>query len=454
MPYRYVILGGGISGLATAWFLKKSSGSVKVIEKSSRAGGWIETVQKEGFLFEQGPRSCRTKGAGHETLALIESLGLQEQVLVPHAAASNRYLYSKDQLIRMPKHLWEIPFNLLMKGWLTALITDWKSPKRDGEDESIYSFFSRRIGKKWTETLIDPFVLGIYAGDCKNLSIKSCFPLFNAWEENKGSLLRGALSHKGENASKTPFIQAIQKSPIFSFKQGMETLPQALSLQLGNSLQLNTEAVKLEFFPAHVKIHLANGEIIEAEKVISTLPAYGLSALLPKGQLADSLASLPYATVGMVNLGFSSSVLLKKGFGYLVPTYHRDIVLGCVWDSAIFPEQNRNSAETRLTVMLGGAHHPLIETMTENEMEEHALKAVRNHLGITSTPQAIQVKKAKKAIPQFQIGHEKWKQELENEMKKLSPRLILSGNAWTGVSINDCIKQAKQLAILESSFCS
>src|SRR5205085_1978222 len=137
-----------------------------IIEKSERPGGWIETIQKEDFLFEQGPRSCRTKGAGQETLALIEALGLEDQVILPHANAKNRYVYTGQCLQRLPRTLWEIPFNSLTKGWLKALWQDWRMPKRQTEEESINAFFSRRIGKNWTETLIDPFVSGIYAGDC------------------------------------------------------------------------------------------------------------------------------------------------------------------------------------------------------------------------------------------------------------------------------------------------
>lgn len=135
MSCQIVVLGAGISGLATAWYLKHylgSDASVQVIEKSARPGGWVQTLQTEGFLFEQGPRSCRSKGAGQETLALIENLGLQDQVLVPHADATHRYLYDHGNLKRMPRHLWGIPFNPLTKGWLQAFWNDWRMPKRTG----------------------------------------------------------------------------------------------------------------------------------------------------------------------------------------------------------------------------------------------------------------------------------------------------------------------------------
>lgn len=449
MPQQIVVLGAGISGLATAWYLKQclgSGASVNVVEKSERAGGWIQTLQADGFLFEQGPRSCRSKGAGRETLALVENLGLQDQVLVPHSDATQRYLYESGNLKRLPKQLWEIPFNSLTRGWFEALWRDWRNPKRAEEDESIHSFFSRRLGSRWADVLIDPFVLGIYAGDSKQLSIRSCFPLFDEWEKKRGSLLRGAWHHRKPQNCSSAFIQAVRRFPLFSFKDGMETLPRVLAHELKECLLLGNGVSRLDFHQSGIKVTLENGECIIADLVISTLPAYALGSVLHSSpEVISTFKALNYATVGIVNLGFDASVSAHKGFGYLVPTGMKELVLGCVWDSCIFPQQNKEN-QTRLTVMLGGMVHPEIEHMTDEEMIAHALKALHRHMGVRQNPKTVQVKKAKQAIPQFEVGHERWKEELKKKISTLLPRLILSGNAWTGVSINDCIAQARCLA--------
>lgn len=438
MSQQIVILGGGISGLATAWYLRHYLGqdvSVKVIEQSSRAGGWIETLQADGFLFEQGPRSCRTAGVGKETLSLVEQLGLESEVIVPDHSAFNRYLYHNNALQKMPKNLWEVPFNSLTEGFLKALWRDWRMPKRQEEDESIHSFFSRRLGTVWADRLIDPFVLGIYAGDCKTLSMKSAFPLFDEWEQKKGSLLRGAWSHKKNDAPTTPFIQKISRSPLFSFQQGMETLPRSLANNLKGSLFLEKKVVWLEDIPSGFIVHCEDGEQIIAHHLISTFPMHVLADLLPIKN------PLKYASVAIVNMGFHSQVLPARGFGYLVPSSSQEIVLGCVWDSSIFPQQNRDPNQTRLTFMLGGSQHPQIEAMPDHEVIELALKALHKHMRICVTPAVIQVKKTVKAIPQYPIGHEQWKAE----MRRLFPKIALSGTAFTGVSLNDCIAEASTL---------
>lgn len=442
-----VILGAGISGLATAWFLKQRLGSqsrLTVIEKSQRPGGWIQTLQTNEFLFEQGPRSCRTKGAGHETLALIESLGLQDQVITPHSDAKTRYVYNGQHLQPFPKHMWEIPFNPLTRSCLKALWRDWLMPRRQVEDESIQSFFNRRLGNSWTENLIDPFVSGIYAGDCSQLSLKSCFPLFDQWEQQSGSLLRGGLRHRSRPTHSSDFVKKMQHFPMFSFQEGMETLPRALARELGDCLSLGQKINSLKSHAQGIEIQFDDGKNLIADHVISTLPTFALSSLIAANEplLAAKMKKLSYTTVVVANAGFCQNVLPLKGFGYLVPSRFGLQVLGCVWDSCIFPQHNHGN-QTRLTVMLGGSHHPEVSHMSEEEIIEQTLRVLREHLSIQSDPQMIQINKAQFAIPQFEVGYSKWKEDIQEQMNQFFPRLTLSGSAWTGVSINDCIEKAR-----------
>lgn len=449
MSVQIVILGAGISGLATAWFLKKQLGSqatIQIIEKSSRAGGWIQTVHTDQFLFEQGPRSCRTRGAGKETLALIESLGLQDQVIIPHKSSKKRYIYNQKGLKRLPGLL-GIPFSSLTRGWIKAFWNDWRAPKSEQEDESIHSFFSRRLGKRWADQLVDPFVLGIYAGDCKRLSMKSTFPIFYEWEKEEGSLLKGAWRYKKSSCLQSPFIETIQRSPLFSFKDGLETLPLSLACELEDSLLLHQEVTKITFCPSSIAIELETGNRIQADYLISTLPTPTLGGLLSDYPLLESkLKSLSYASLVIVNLGFDSSALRRKGFGYLVPTQMKQPVLGCVWDSSIFPQQKGSSRQTRLTLMLGGTLFPEIQNYSEEQITQLSLDALKQHLRIDAYPDVIQVKKAPNAVPQFEVGFQKWKEECDEVLATFSKRLILSGTAWSGVSINDCIANARSLS--------
>ncbi len=157
-----VILGAGISGLSTAWFLKKRFGkeiALTIIDKSKRPGGWMQTSHTGGFLFEQGPHSCRATGAGLATLQLAEELGLQDHVVTADPASHIRYLYHNQSLQRLPTGPLSCLFSPLMKGIIPALIRDWRTPPGNQDDESIYDFFSRRFGPSIAERFADYLLL-------------------------------------------------------------------------------------------------------------------------------------------------------------------------------------------------------------------------------------------------------------------------------------------------------
>ena len=454
MTPHIVILGAGISGLATAWYLKRKYGShisLTLIEKEHRVGGWIQTLRDDSFLFELGPRSIRSGKNSRATLELIEELKLQEYVLPPHQDAKKRFIFDGTQLKPLPVNIWEVPTNKMMKGLLHALWCDWRAPKKSEEDESIYSFFSRRLGRKWTEDLIDPFVSGIYAGNIHRLSLKSSFPRFDEWEQKYGSLLLGALMNQFNKKSFSPspsaFVQKMSQIPLFSFLEGMETLPLALEKNLKEHLMLRSCAEQIKFTPDKVIIKLKEGNQITADHLISTLPLPHLSPLLIEHPLfGEKLKKLPYTSVFVVNVGFNQSLLPFKGFGYLVASRFNLKGIGCVWDSALFPAQNKGE-QTRLTCMIGGANHRDIEKISDEEVIEHTLYMLRHQMTIKSDPQIIQIKKAYQAIPQFEIGYSSWKEEIQTTMQHLSPRLSILGSGITGVSINECIAEAQKFAL-------
>ena len=446
MSRRIIVLGAGITGLAVCWFLKKTlqpDDSLTLIESADRPGGWIQTINQEGYLFEQGPRSCRTKGSGRETLALIEELGLQNEVIIPCKDAEKRFIFNGSKLLPLPNSLLQVFYNPLTRGWLKALWSDLTQPKGKN-DESVRDFFTRRLGPAWMESIIDPFVLGIYAGDCSHLSVESCFPTFNEWEKNSGSLLRGALGKQPPSLPQTPFIQSVQRQPIFSFKNGMETVTNALATSLKDNLKLKTKAVGLQPCQNGIKVLLSTGQSLHADSLISTLPAHALSPLLPS--LASHLNRLRYSSVLVVNLGFKSMASPHKGFGYLVPSALDSPLLGCVWDSSIFPEHNQDPSQTRWTLMLGGMKHPEILSLKEDKIIDLSLAALRQQCGLKQMPHTIQIKPARLAIPQFELGYQEWKSLLMEKIEGFSPHLTLSGSSFTGVSINDCILHARLLA--------
>lgn len=444
MTRHIVILGAGISGLALGWFLKRNFGSkikLSILEKTSRVGGWIQSVEKGNFLFDLGPRSCRSCGNGAATLRLIEELNLQDQVIKGDPLANKRYLYTQQQLRQLPSNFFSMLFSPLGRGILPALYRDWRTTSGNFEDESIYDFMVRRFSKELAEQFMDPLVSGIYAGDIHQLSLRSCFPQLHEWEQYYGSVVRGAISDR-------------KKTMLFSFQKGMETLPLCLEKRLLAEIQLNSEAVGLDFIENGVKVMLADGGLLHADHLYSTISAEALAPLIKPHhtELSQTLAGISSTSVAVVNMGYKKRVLQKSGFGYLVPSREKENILGVVWDSCVFPQQNRQEEETRLTVMLGGAHMSHFHQRTKDEFLQIALKALDHHLQIDLEPEMALVNIAASAIPQYTVGHEKRVSSIKKEMLHLSSNATLLGSSYCGVSVNDCIAQAETAATFTHKF--
>ncbi len=433
---KIVILGAGISGLALAWFFKKRYEDVQItiLEKNSRAGGWIETINKEGFLFELGPRGFRPKGAGIETLHLIEGLGLQEQVIAADPAAHIRYLYRHQTLQKIPNGLRAALMSPLTRSLPFLFCRELFRSKCGKIDPSMYDFIAHRFNQHVAEEFMDPLNSGIYAGDIRKLSMKSCFPAVYDLEQEYGSIIKGMLFKKKKKKDpESSFIQKMTKESVVSFKNGMQTLTDTLQEHLQEHTRFNCEVLGVE--PGFT-IQTSAGAF-EADYLFSTLPARQVSHLF-------KLPSVEAVSVAVVNLGFREVLNIPKGFGYLIPSNEKEKVLGMVWDSHVFPQQNQG-AETRVTVMIGGAHMLDFQSYEGKDFLQLALEALSKHLGLNSIPDCVHVKIAQEAIPQYHVGHAAKLQEL----KALLPeKMVLLGSSYHGVSVNDCIAQASVHAFL------
>lgn len=427
-PYKIAILGGGISGLSAAYYLNKKWGSnvqLSLFESQNRLGGWIQTVEKDGFLFELGPHSLRVCENDH-TMALLRELGLEEQILYANSQSKNRYLYLDGRLQKMPSSVFSLLTHPLAKMLLPALCKELFVPRAEA-DETVASFFGRRFSTQVVETLLDPLIKGIYGGDPHLLSMQCCFPKLYELEKQYGSLIKGLIfsSFKKKNPAK-----------IITLKNGIESLVKALGDQLKHSIQLSTVINSISF--EHGKVVLNDNLIFD--RVIFALPAFQISKLLNK-PVANQV--FPFASFAVVNLGFKNLKIPFQGFGYLVPTKEGQQILGAVFDSAIFPSQNPTSNSARIAVMMGGWKQKELVHLEDDQLYEIALHNLSIHFKQKLKPETILVSKSVKAVPQYFLGHQTAIENLFFQYKGLPIDFI--GNSYRGVSVGDCIVQSKNL---------
>lgn len=441
MTKHCVIVGAGISGLALGWYLKKQNIPFTILEKESRTGGWIRSFEHDGFLFDAGPRSCRTRGTGIGTLQLVEELGLQDEVIA--GPILSRYIYTDKRLHKVPASILSACISPLTRKFLPSIWKDLTTPPQSNVDESIASFITRRLGSDFAETLFDPLTLGIYAGDIHKLSMQSCFPEMAAWEQKHGGLLKGLIRTSGSKVALSPFVQKIAASQIFTFKRGMETLVTALTCALKDSIRLNTPVTSIANTSNDVVVTTPT-ETLHCDHIYLTIPPQALANTIP--QLSPLLQEFHGASIAAVHVGWQDDVLPKKGFGYLIPSREKQPILGAIFDSSVFPQQNIHSNNTRITTMIGGTlkHHLL--DLNDETLKKLTLSTLKKHLHLTAAPDTVTLTRASCAIPQYTLGHSERVQKLTKSLHDLfSQKATLLGSSWNGVSVNDCINNAKSI---------
>ncbi len=441
------IVGGGISGLTLGFELRERGIRAQVLEARSVAGGTIQTVEEDGFHFETGPNGFLSRMP--DTYLLAQRLGLQEQIISASPAAKTRYLFLGGELKPLPSG----PFGLLGTSTLPlgARLRVFKEPfvrRRPAglSEETVAGFVERRLGAAFVDTYVDAFVSGVFAGDPHRLSMDAAFPAMVAAEANHGSLVRGAMrSARARKKTNTNIPKG-----LLSFRGGMGVLIRALEEELGtDGLQLNTPVKGLKRATEGWEVQ-TDDELLTARSVVVATPAYRASALIEEidADCASQLSEIPYAPVCVVGLGFERDQVRHPldGFGYLCPEKEGRPILGCLFTSSVYAGCRAPANRVLLRIMLGGIRHPETIDGSDVEVVERALGEVRGPLGIKGDPCWTRMVRWERAIPQYHLGHQARVVGLRERLADTNPGLFLHGNAYEGVSVNDCIRTSGILA--------
>jgi oxygen-dependent protoporphyrinogen oxidase len=449
-----LVVGAGISGLATAYALQQAGISTLVLESTSRPGGVIQSVEREGFLLEWGPQSF----AGNASLTgLCRDLDILDQRLLADPKAP-RYILIDGKLHSVPMGPGILASPLMAGGTRTAILRDIFGKSRAPEpDESIANFVRRKFSATLLNRLVGPFVSGIYAGDPEKLSLRAAFPILYEAESASGSVIRGIFPVMKQRKAKRGNAPR-EKPTLQTFQQGNDTLTRALAKNLGDRLVCNTEVVSvasLDHNPEpnaprfRVTTRIPRGqEPIDAERLVLAVPTNVAAKLLapldPAFEL--QLAPIEYAGISVVSLGYRKADVghALDGFGFLVPRSAGLNVLGTVWNSSLFPGR-APEGYALLTSFVGGATNPGAQQKPADELASLVHSELTPLLAIRNQPIFSSVSVVPRAIPQYNLGHCARLAALE-KLRAQFPGLHLAGNYLNGPAVGTCIEQAFRVA--------
>jgi len=431
MNKKVAIVGAGIAGLSAGHFLKKKGYEVTIFEASGKVGGYMHSQQIDGFTLEHGPNTVllNTKGLRE----LILSVGLWDKIKFSNpGAGKNRFLVKDNNLIRLPSNPLEFLSTPLLtfRDKLKLLKEPFISPFKATDNPSVAAFAKRRFGPNFHYHFIEPFVTGIYAGNTEKIAVKHGLKLLWGAEQKHSSVLKGLIKRNKEVQNQdNNFKKDIPKNKLFSFEGGLGKLCEVIASQL--NIKLNTKPTK--------------AELEEFDHVIYTIKAKGLNQYTDNTFLKTQLSNIPYASVGIMHLGFEEAQIpnLPDGYGALTLMDGPQHFLGLIFSSKIFTHV-APKGKILLTAIIGGLKNPAL--IEDPKIRQKIMEDLRAILNVSGEPCFYKYTIEKEAIPQYHMNH----QDLLDEVLKFeqaNPKYHILSNFVRGISVGDCVEKAYQLSL-------
>ena len=418
---RIAIVAGGVAGLATAVNLldqAREQGidiTVTVFEKEDHPGGNLRTLKQGGWQLEWGPNGFLDNEPA--TLRLVERLGITDKLQRSSDAARRRFLLVDGRMQEIPttppaflkSGMLPVAAKLRMAGelFIPARKDLGVAADRPETDETIAAFGERRLGKTFAEVMIDPMVKGVFGGEAKQLSLAAAFPRMVELENEYGGLFKAmiALGKKKKGKSKT---DAGPSGTLHSFGGGMADLIDALAanLQADNraDLVLAADVKAINRVDQTWEVSTSDAKHGPFDLVVNAAPAHAAARHLRAldSEIADGLASIPFAPMAVVAMGFGRDQVTHDldGFGMLVPGKEKRDLLGALWTSSIFPGRTP-AGKVLLRCMAGGAGNPAIMSLSDDELTKVICSELRPLLGLQGQPEMVTVIRHDRAIAQY-----------------------------------------------------
>jgi len=429
--FDLAIIGAGISGLTLAYYLKKKGVNVCLIEKSTKAGGVIQTKKINGFICEEGPNTIVLNN--NAIINLINDLKIDQKIVISNSQIKNKFFLHKNKIIRFPNSIMNFIttplFNFYSKCKILYGLIIFKNRKH----KTIYNFFNSNFGKQFHDNLIEPFLNGIYAGDTKKMILEYSLPsLFRIIKKNK-SLLYYLLKSKKKTKRET-----------ISFKDGNKTLIEKLKKENYNNSYYSHEIKNITQNNNKYKIYTKNKECFICNKIVSTISIDKLMELINHEAKYIKKPNL-YNPIDVFHFSYDSieSHKIPKGFGLLSKRTEKKTFLGILFSSSIFPHVSPKNKEL-ITILSGGEKQNYLINKDIDILGQIIKKEIKELFKLDKL-KLINKKRWVNAIPKYNHEIKNIRKEVTHIEKKYN-NLHIIGNFYNGVSVSSCIELAKKMS--------
>lgn len=454
------IAGGGIAGLATAYYLQEKAEAhgidveYMLAEAAGRWGGEILTERVDGFTIEGGPDLLLTRkpwGVG-----LCVDLGLGDRLISPNEERRKTFLAQGRRLVPFPEDFMLVPTRFMplalsplfsVRGKLRMGLDLFVPPRNAADDESLASFVRRRLGQEALDKIGGPMLAGIHGADPERLSLLATFPQFAEMERKYGSLIKAVRAIGNQRGSSG---NAGQAPPMFqTLIGGLGELVEAIVDRLRGDLRTNCPLTGLAKLERGFEVTLGE-DALKTDVVVLAAPAFAAAGLLDgiAPQLSDRLRQIRYASSGTVSLAYRKAEVRAQhdldGFGFLVPRSEGRRMTGCTWVSSKLDHRAPDDGVLIRGFVGRDGQEDAVE-MPDEILVDAVREDLEHVMGLNAEPLFYRVHRWRKGRPQFDVGHLDRVAGME-ALASEHPGLYLTGSAYRGSSIPDCVRQALQTA--------
>ncbi len=452
-----VVIGGGITGLSTMYYLNKRVKELHkevrliLIEADESLGGKIKTAEAGEFIMETGADSIVARKPN--VAPFLEELNLQDEVV--YNATGISFIYTDGKLKKIPEDtVFGIPLSLeslaktelvSAEGKVEALKDFYTKNETFTKNDSIGEFLESFLGKELVEKQISPVISGVYSGKLHELTIASTLPYLLDYKNQFGSIIQGLSENK-------QVFKGTGDKKFLSFKNGVSSLIDRLETQLsGVEIWKGVRAETVAKHQGGYKIQLEDHRSIEADIVVLSTLHTTAQSLLHDEQLNDDFDQLTNSSLISIYLGFDvpDSELPDDGTGFIVADNSQLVCNACTWTSRKWEHTSKNNQLlVRLFYKSSIPAFEAMRNMTQEELIQVALRDIKISLGIEQAPIHHEVTKWNNTMPNYHINHHKIVQSLENKLTADYPNVFLAGCSYYGVGIPDCIANGEKTAQL------
>jgi len=467
-PRKIVIVGGGITGLAAAYYVQKTAREkglaiqLTLVESDNRLGGKVVTHRANDFVIEGGPDSFVTDKPW--ALQLAHELGLADELIPSSEDRKKIYVLRNGRLVEFPGGM-RLTIPTQVVPFLKTRMISWPGKLRMGldlviparkedTDESLAQFIRRRLGAEALDRFAAPLMAGIFVADAEKLSMKATFPTFLAMEKNHRSLVLAAQHAKRHPPQrKEGAIRPAGGAMFNSFRGGMTVFTDELAGRIEGDVRLGTRIVSIARSGAGYMVELDGDKPgrVEADAVLLTAPAYTCADLLEPlhQQLPEQLRQIRYVSTATISFTYLESDIPSSrpldGFGVMIPGSEKRKILASTWSSTKF--RHRAPPGTALMrAFVGGHRDESAPSRPDDELVALVRREYEELFGITAAPMATHIFRWLRGNPQYDVGHLDRIAEIERSTGEL-PGIFLAGSAFRGIGLPDCIRSAQQTAL-------